>query len=714
MQPVSRVRAPHPKKLLAVLVPAVVALVALPAEGRITDLKITKVESPAFGGTSFGSVGQYETLTGIAYGEVDPKDPRNAIITDIALAPRNARGMVEYSMDVVITKPIDMSRGNGTILHDVPNRGRIRSPEMNIGGSATAIGDGFLEKQGYTLVDSGWEIDLTSGLRITVPVARNRDGSEITGRVRSEYILDAPESTQDVTAPPAYEAVSTSNADATLTMRVHQDDPKVTIPRTDWAFADCTSVGFPGVPDTKKVCLKDGFDTNHIYELVYTAKNPLVAGLGFAATRDLNAFLRNSVRHYGNGNPDGTARCHANAHANGHNKCPTDARGPENPLGDAIQHAIIYGSSQSGRWIRTFIELGFNEDENGNQVFDGAIPHKASNRGAFNVRWAQPTRLSGTQHTERQFPGAESSQTWDVSTDPIAGITGGQLDRCTQSRTCPKIFHTNTDTEYWQATMALNTTDSFGTRDLPLPPNVRIYLFASTHHGGGNTLAQPPATIPAIPGACQLHANSNPFIQGQRALLVDLQQWIVDGTEPPPSLYPTLAAGTLVSVDSIQYPYVPAVNFTPAGVFAQKFYLDRGPLFDVNDITGVMAEPPIRGGGYNRLVPKIDENGNTADGLRNTTVQVPLGTYMGSNVRRAGFSEGDSCDLTGSFIPFSRTKAERLANNDPRPSLEERYPTHQDYVAKVTAAAQSLVSQRLLLSDDASFLIDQANAAAVP
>jgi hypothetical protein len=532
--------------------------------------------------------------------------------------------------------------------------------------------------------------------------------------VRSEYILDAPESTQDVTAPPAYEAVSTSNADATLTMRVHQDDPKVTIPRTDWAFADCTSVGFPGVPDTKKVCLKDGFDTNHIYELVYTAKNPLVAGLGFAATRDLNAFLRNSVRHYGNGNPDGTARCHANAHANGHNKCPTDARGPENPLGDAIQHAIIYGSSQSGRWIRTFIELGFNEDENGNQVFDGAIPHKASNRGAFNVRWAQPTRLSGTQHTERQFPGAESSQTWDVSTDPIAGITGGQLDRCTQSRTCPKIFHTNTDTEYWQATMALNTTDSFGTRDLPLPPNVRIYLFASTHHGGGNTLAQPPATIPAIPGACQLHANSNPFIQGQRALLVDLQQWIVDGTEPPPSLYPTLAARTLVSVDSIQYPYVPAVNFTPAGVFAQKFYLDRGPLFDVNDITGVMAEPPIRGGGYNRLVPKIDENGNTADGLRNTTVQVPLGTYMGSNVRRAGFSEGDSCDLTGSFIPFSRTKAERLANNDPRPSLEERYPTHQDYVAKVTAAAQSLVSQRLLLSDDASFLIDQANAAAVP
>jgi hypothetical protein len=709
------------RNLLVVLLPVAVGVSAVPAQARLTDLQITNVESPAFGGATFGSAGHSETLTGIAHGEVDPKDPRNAIITDIEFAPRNARGMVEYSMNVVITKPVDMSRGNATVLYDVPNRGRIRSPELNIGGNATAIGDGFLESEGYTLVDSGWEGDLTSGLRINLPIAKNRNGSAITGRVRSEYILDEPQSTQDVTAPPAYEAVSTSNADATLTMRVHQDDPKVSIPNSDWAFADCSSVAFPGVPDTRKVCLKGGVDTNHIYELVYTAKNPTVAGLGFAATRDLNAFLRNSTEMNGNGHGRGQgngngnmARCNANSHANGHNKCPTDASSPPNPLGDAIRYSIIYGSSQSGRWIRTFIQLGFNEDENGNQVFDGAIPHKASNRGAFNVRFAQPTRLSGTQHTEKQFPGAESSQTWGVSTDPITGITAGQLDRCMHSHTCPKIFHTNTDTEYWQATMALNTTDSFGTRDLPLPSNVRIYLFASTHHGGGNTLAQPPAVVPAIPSSCQLHANSNPFIQAQRALLVALQEWIVGGTEPPPSLYPTLAAGTLVPVSQIQYPYVPAVNFTPTGVFAHKVYLDRGRQFDVNDISGVMAEPPNVGGAYNTLVPKIDENGNTADGLRNTTVRVPLGTYMGSNVRKAGFSEGDSCDLTGSFIPFFKTQAERMAAGDPRPSLEERYPTHADYVAKVTAAANALVDQRLLLPADATFLINQASAVAVP
>ncbi len=159
---------------------------------------------------------------------------------------------------------------------------------------------------------------------------------------------------------------------------------------------------------------------------------------------------------------------------------------------DSIQNAIIYGSSQSGRWIRTFIQLGFNQDENRNLVVEGAIPHKASNRGAFNVRFGQPDRLSGTQHTERQFPGAESSQTWGVSHDKIADVKAGQLDRCRKTDSCPKIFHTNTDTEYWQALMALNTTDSEGRHDLKIPKNVRIYLFSGTRHGGGDVTQQPP------------------------------------------------------------------------------------------------------------------------------------------------------------------------------------------------------------------------------
>jgi Alpha/beta hydrolase domain len=655
------------------------------AEARITKLVIQNRTSPAFSGASFGNVGQYEQLDGVAYGEVDPKDPLNAVITDIELAPRNSRGMVEYSMDFAITKPIDMSRGNGTLLYDVPNRGNIRSPELNVGGNATNIGDGFLQREGYTLVDSGWEGDVTTGLQIRLPIAKHRDGREIRGRVRSEYILGSPASTQDVTEPPAYEAISTDNSGATLTRRVNQNGPRELIPNSQWVFADCTSMPFPGVPDPTKICLQGGFDTNHIYELLYRAKNPMVMGLGFAATRDFVALLRSGSH-----------------------------RGLVNPLGDEIKNAIIYGSSQSGRWIRTFIQLGFNQDEKRRQVVEGAIPHKASNRGAFNIRFAQPTRLSGTQHTEAQYPGAESPQTWDVSFDPLSGIKAGQLERCRRSDTCPKITHTNTDTEYWQAVMSLNTTDSTGTEDLRIPPEVRIYDLAGTQHGGGNPLQQPPAVLPTFPNNCQLRSNSNPFIHAQRALLVALREWIVNETEPPPSLYSSLGRGSLVKPTEVHIPYVPAVNFTVPGLVNYKVYLDRGRRFDVEDISGVMAEPPLFGGAYTVLVPQVDVDGNPIDGLRNTNVQVPLGTYTGWNIRKAGFSEGDSCDLTGGFIPFFKTKAEREAAGDPRLSLEERYPTHDDYVAKITAAANDLVSKRLLLQEDADSIISAANAAAVP
>ena len=658
------------------------------AEARITRIVIQNRTSPAFGGASFGVVGQYEQLTGVAFGEVNPKDPLNAVITDIELAPRNSRGNVEYSMDFAITKPLDMSRGNKTLLYDVPNRGNIRSPELNIGGNATNVGDGFLQREGYTLVDSGWEGDLTTGLRISLPVAKRRDGREIRGRVRAEYILGSPANTQDVTEPPAYEAISTNNSRSTLTRRVHQNDPRELIPNSQWAFADCTSVPFPGVPDPTKVCLQGGFDTNHIYELLYTAKNPMVMGLGFAATRDFISFLRS-------GNRDR----HSDL---------------ENPLGDGIENAIMYGSSQSGRWIRTFIQLGFNQDEHRRQVVEGAIPHKASNRGAFNIRFAQPTRLSGTQHSEQQYPGAESPQTWDVSHDPFSGITAGQLERCRRTYTCPKITHTNTDTEYWQAVMSLNTTDSTGTQDLEIPPEVRIYDLAGTQHGGGNPLAQPPAVLPGFPNACQLRSNSNPFIHAQRALLVALREWIVNGAEPPPSLYSSLGRGSLVRPTDVVIPYIPAVNFTLPGLVNYKFYLDRGRRFDVEDIAGIMAEPPLGGAAYNVLVPQVDADGNPIDGLRNTNVQVPLGTYTGWNIRKAGFSEGDSCDLTGAFIPFFKTEAERHTAGDPRLSLQERYPTHQDYVGKVTAAANDLVSKRLLLREDADSIIAAANAAAVP
>jgi hypothetical protein len=262
--------------------------------------------------------------------------------------------------------------------------------------------------------------------------------------------------------------------------------------------------------------------------------------------------------------------------------------------------------------------------------------------------------------------------------------------------------------------MALNTADAYGRRDLDIPSNVRIYHFAGTQHGGGDPLNQPPTVLPNPPNNCQLRSNSNPFIPAQRALLVALQQWITHGKEPPRSLYPTLARGSLVPVTQIKVPYIPAVNFTLPGLYDQRFHLDRGPDFDERDASGVMQEPPLVGAAYAALAPQVDADGNDIDGLRNTNMQAPLGTYTGWNIRKAGFSEGDSCDLTGGFIPFFQTQAQRLAAGDSRLSLQERYPTHAAYVGKVTAAANQLVKQRLLLQQDANTIIDQANAAAVP
>jgi hypothetical protein len=293
-------------------------------------------------------------------------------------------------------------------------------------------------------------------------------------------------------------------------------------------------------------------------------------------------------------------------------------------------------------------------------------------------------------------------------------VKAGQLDRCSNTQSCPVIIQTVSDTEYWQSLMSLNTTDYTGTQDFKLPKNVRLFQFSSTHHGGGNALAQPPAVLPAIPNACQLRANSNPYVWHQRALLVALREWVVNGTAPPASLYSTIKAKSLVPASQIRVPYIPAVNYTLAGLANQKFALDRGGLFDVADISGIMAEPPQQGAAYPVLLPQVDADGNDIDGLRNTNVQVPLGTYTGWNVRKAGFSEGDSCDLTGAFIPFFKTKAERLAAGDPRPSLEERYPTHAHYVSAITAAANGLVSKRLLLPEDAASIIQAAKDALVP
>ena len=661
------------------------------AEARITSLEITNRTSPAPGG-GFGEVGPYEQLDGIARGEVDPEDPLNAGIQDIRLAPRNARGMVEYETDVSILKPVDPSRGNRVLLYDVVNRGnRVATGAFNIGATAdNPAGDGFLQRRGYTVVWSGWQGDLLPGggrLSIRVPVAHEADGSPITGRVRTEFTPNAPAATQTLTAgfssnTPGYPTVSLDNAGAVLTRRMRQADAPEIVPNSAWAFADCSTVPFPGRPDPQRICLGphpggDGFDTDHIYELLYTAKDPLVLGLGFAATRDLVAWLRGS----------GEGR---------------------NPLAGAVDTVLMHGTSQSGRWMRTFLDLGFNESEDHRRVADGMNPHIGSVRGAFNIRFGMPGRLAGTQHTERAYPGNEDSLTYQPTRDPVLRETHGLLDRCRATRTCPRILHTLSSTEYWQSAGSFDTTDPTGTRDLPDAAGTRIYHFAGTQHGGFS----PVAPAPTSTGICEQLPNTNSYTYLLRNLLVRLDEWVVDGRAPPPSAHPTIKDGTLIPPEALEFPAIPGVNPNPVSLHNPRDFLWRGPGFDYTRVSGILQEPPVPVVRYRVLLPQVDADGNEVGGLRSTTLQAPLGTYTSWNTRRQGFVQGDACDLTGSFVAFPAREADRKPG-DPRPSLEARYGDHAGYVAAVRRAAAALLGQGYLLPEDAEAAIAAAEASAV-
>jgi Alpha/beta hydrolase domain len=575
------------------------------------------------------------------------------------------------------------------MLFEIVNRGNKLDPGFfNVGvTAANPAGDGFLENQGFTLVWAGWQADLVPPANVNLvtmsaPIAHKPNGAKVTGVVRSEFIVSAPISTQNILADsssntPGYATVSLDNSHDTMTMRVHQDDPKVVIANSDWAYADCTSTPFPGVPNPQMVCLKNGFDTNHIYELIYTAKDPIVMGLGLAAIRDVASFLRDATK---------------------------DDSGNANPLAGDIKYALLNGISQSGRLLRTYLGLGFNEGETHQQVFDGMQPHIGSLRNYINVRFSQPGRLAGTQHTEKQYPGPESPLTYDEAQDPLTGDRSGLLDQCRRTGTCPKIVHTMSDIEYWEASGRGDTTDPSGKRDIDLPHHVRIYEFSSTQHGGFS----PVAPLPTSTGICQQLPNANSYTHNIRALLVALQQWVATDSAPPPSLYSGIDHKSLVLLDKFVFPTIPNVA-GPQGVFNTRFVYDRGPQYDADDVSGIISvEPPTSIAEYPSLVPQVNADGNDIDGLRSITLQVPLGTYTGWNVRQAGFSEGDTCDLTGSYIPFALTKTQRLQSGDPRLSLQERYGTLANYTALATTAANSLVSQRLLLASDKAAAIQSA------
>ena len=656
----------------------------------ITRLVIRRRE-PFADGHEFPVTGAYEKLVGKVYGEVDAKTRLNRIIVNLDKAPRNRRDRVEYRSDFFMLKPVDLARGNGKIFFDAPNRGGKRilaflndAPEANDPTTLENAGNGFLMRQGYTLVWCGWQGDLMplkNWLVLNVPVATNK-GKPITGKVRTEVVVDE----KGVKSQPlsgdervkSYEAESRDKSQASLTVREKSYGKRIPVLPSEWEFASSTKDPRTGKetvkPSSKDLYLHSGFKPGHIYEFIYRAKHPLVLGLGFAVVRDLISFLRYETQ---------------------------DAGGRPNPLASREKNtrsrfAYAWGRSQSGRYLRDFVYHGFNEDESHRKVFDAVAPHVAGGGRLFlNYEFARPV-TSSQQHSNQLDPEL-FPHAYNVIKDAQSGRRDGILKR---PKTDPLVFHTQTSTEYWQKRGCLAHTDGKG-HDLRIPENARIYVIASAQHNS-------PFGSEPVTDDSQLLVNPLPAGDILRALMVALDQWVARGIPPPPSHYPSVNAGTLVPPkrNSVGFPTVPGVRFN--ALHNRQLFLDYGK----NILRGKMKThppQPIDHGAYEILVPKVDTDGNDRAGIRLPSVQVPLGTYTGWNLRPQGLAEDELAGLLGSFIPFAKTKAERRKSGDPRPSIEERYKNRDDYVRQISRAARRLVEQRYLLAENAARMIAEAN-----
>jgi len=680
------------KRRVATVVAAAGALLVggTASEARVTGIAFTR--TTAFKGQSFGNVGPYEELRGTFSGEIDPNDRRNAVITDINLAPLT-NGKVVYTATFTLLKPLDMTRASGVLVYGVSNRGgrALGTGMINVTTEKPA-GDGFPYNTGHVYVASGWQGDLvfdpnSTAETISVPVARNPDGTSITSPTFARFVTVAGNMNTQLLPGRGRTPASLDTTKATLISIARETNTGVrtgvlSIASSDWAFADCRSpLSFDTrKPDATRICLKNGFDPNLAYELVYTAKDPLVLGVGMAATRDIFSFLRH----------DASAR---------------------NPIAGAIQWGIGYGISQSGRYLKTFILDGFNEDEDGMIVFDGAQPIIAGSMGQFNVRFAQPGNIANIFEA-----GAEGPIWWGDYDDRARGrgVTG-ILQRCRKTDTCPKVVDEFGGPEMWYTRGGVGIAGTAGTRghkDIKLPKNVRRYYHAGTAHGGGGggfAREQTPGTT------FMLASNPNPETETRRALIVARDEWVTKGRKPPKSMYPSLNDRTLVdaNAEAMNWPDIPGAP-TPDDVMNHVLDYDWGSQFRYNDMAGVESNVVPR---IKQVIPtpvsKLDHDGNEIGGVRSVLLRAPLGTYTAWNPVASGPLKGNEGNLAAGYIAFAQTRAERLTAGDPRLSVEERYGSQEGYNCVVRNAAARLVKDRLLLAEDADRLIAQAAASNV-
>ena len=680
------------------------AALQAPVQARVTRIVVDEVQPMA--GTGEGGVPAYEQIAGRAFGELDPKLAGNAIIQDIELA-KDAQGKVHYTASFLIYKPVDLKQASGLMWHEVPNRGRV----FPYAKQELAFGDIMLasawqgDNAGATTVRPKASV---SGMQfLQVPVARNADGSAVTGEVYGRIVNRSGPASQPLlvqTNPVPYKPQSLDTRRARLVSRGAENqrgdvfDEREISPE-DWAWAKCDAAhSFPGTPDPTQICLKHGFDAQRLYQVVFTAADPYVLGVGFAAWRDVGEFFK-------------TARA--------------DDAGTANPIAGANTHSIGRGVSQSGNYLRGWLHLGFNRSERGRQVHDGVWPIIAGRRIALNFRWAQPDGV-----LELDQAGSEGPQWWLPHPDPVRGLpAAGILDRCLASKTCPKVMEHFGSAEVWALKLTPEWVGTDGKTDLPLPANVRRYYIASTNHwggGGGFDSSLPGVGLPKTGAMCPgnnfgqgtLPANPVSHTETVNALRVHLRNWVMKGTPPPPSRYPLLRNGQLgvASKAGIGFPTLPGLRATvPEPDFIMPVHdYDFGPQFNALDGSGVpTVTPPRIRQSLPMLAPKVDLDGNEIGGVPVVLLDAPLGTYLGWNVTAKGFHKDQICNYVGGMIPLATTAADRIANGDPRPSLQERYGSHDGYVAAVRRATERAMAEGFLLPLDAQALLSAADKSAV-
>lgn len=637
------------------------AALAAPAMAAVERIEITE-RVPFAPGVKFGEAGEYEKLRGIAHFALNPKATPNLSIVDLKRAPRDKRGMVRFSSEFVLLRPVHGK--STTLVYDVNNRGGIamlgqingKSPKNNDPTTAEDAGDGFMMRHGFSMLFSAWTWDVApqaAGARPLVfkpPVVKG-----VRGMVANEFIVNAATETATYAGMRGltYEPATADDPHAVLTERSSQGGERKALPRARWRFVAPEQAGGPG-----RIKLDGGFQPGIIYEVRYEAKDPRVTGAGLAGIRDLLAYFR------------------------------------DNPVEDAMppRNVLVFGISQSARVIGRMLHDGLNVDEQGRLAFDGAfleVPGAGGSAG-FNSRFVQPTRHPSMLE-EHDYPADAFPFTSLPSRDPLTGRTASTLDKAKDKKgRLPKIVIANTSTEFWNRGASLLTTAPDASGDVGPAANVRVYGFMGAQHYVGRSRTRAPFT------ACV--STTNHYLP-MRALMLALDAWTSKGTLPPASAYPRLEDGTLVTVEAYRkaFPAVPGI--APPEQNLRQPRLDYGARFRLQGIADIV--PPQQKVAYETRVPAPDADGNDRGGVRLVEMQAPLGTHTGWNLRapETGFA-GFTSRFDGSFVPFARTEAERKAANDPRPSLETRYANREAFLAATRAAAERQLAARLLLQED--------------